>query len=1056
MLDFRRFSLCDIEYSFNEKFERYFELKKEFNDLAINRFLLYRDYYVGCGNFDILYRGALMQGEISCSYAINLAMDKFMQAGLYDITEEDFRAFIEQNGGLGKYYKEAWKDIDNQYSIIRAKCNQEIERREYRKNNRFQIIGGGFGISGAIKGIIFAEAFNLATGAVHGLVNVIGNTRDRLKALDSENDIYNSETTLYSLLIALLGDIFVIFNKTAIKLGIYPFENNKYQKANNMMSNYIDGNIPEENAKNVLLTILEGNPETMGICSELFKYTNTVEEKKKLFEIANITGEVNEFILRYSICNLFDKLEDIVKFIKTKDYLPIARFLLVVEDEKFRFAAQAIIYNLIKNKRDIAALNYYFECCEKNVFDDFLFDDLIDNEDINITERAVNYYLSKYSFNSDKKNRLISAMEKVADNGSNYMALKLSDFFMGENNEDKGVKYCILAADRNYVKICEELLKWYNKNNLKTENKELIIAAMIRAANNGLNDVAFKLSEILFNLGNNEDALKYLLQAANNGYVDACRKLGDYYRDGLYVEKNIKMAANYYQKLDFFTTPEEYYLIASVAEKEENFEFAIKNYAKAAAENYEKSFFPLAELYYKYKFTEDNFVKICAYYKKAFDYDNKNKVAEGMWHYLLGYLYLRYEKKNAFVYDIKTALDELNLALNCGIKEAENLFKEYSQYYQVLSLSKEKYDTKKYDEAIKGFESVEHLFKEARYRLGICYYNGFGVEKNYERAFKLLVPEFQNLPEVTFILANYYFYGYGNIEKDLIKAGKFYEKSFDNANGNKEAGFKLIEIGKSYIKGSDGLKKDIIQAKYYFEIAYANGNGLKEAAYYLAKWYDEYYFSTISGSMLQEYIKKGKAKKLDVSEKILALYREAPEEMAKGSLAYKEARIYNNFSAFILSGENSPESYHITIHNDEEALEKLLEAERAGISESHLNELIADYYIKTYIPGKNNENLYNALERYKKLKNGYTVKNVYEKINNVITLIKENCGKEGAEYVKEYEKNTNIISNKRKINQKNEKNIIVRLFHTAMELIGLTVLVVIVNMILEWLGLIEL
>ena len=62
--------------------------------------------------------------------------------------------------------------------------DEETERiyRQYRKANRGQWIGGGFGLSGAIKGTAMAGGLNLANSGLHSLVNMIGNAGSSFKA----------------------------------------------------------------------------------------------------------------------------------------------------------------------------------------------------------------------------------------------------------------------------------------------------------------------------------------------------------------------------------------------------------------------------------------------------------------------------------------------------------------------------------------------------------------------------------------------------------------------------------------------------------------------------------------------------------------------------------------------------------------------------------------------------------------------------------------------------------------------------------------------------------
>ena len=69
----------------------------------------------------------------------------------------------------------ALNDLRNSIDKLREQRDQEIAYRSYRKATRDRFVGGGFGVSGAIKGITMAGTANLATGAIHSVANAFGN-----------------------------------------------------------------------------------------------------------------------------------------------------------------------------------------------------------------------------------------------------------------------------------------------------------------------------------------------------------------------------------------------------------------------------------------------------------------------------------------------------------------------------------------------------------------------------------------------------------------------------------------------------------------------------------------------------------------------------------------------------------------------------------------------------------------------------------------------------------------------------------------------------------------
>lgn len=68
------------------------------------------------------------------------------------------------------------------FSQINQGVDAEAEYRKLRKASRGRWQGGGFGVGGAIKGAAEAGMMNMGTGAIHSVVNGLGNLKSELKA----------------------------------------------------------------------------------------------------------------------------------------------------------------------------------------------------------------------------------------------------------------------------------------------------------------------------------------------------------------------------------------------------------------------------------------------------------------------------------------------------------------------------------------------------------------------------------------------------------------------------------------------------------------------------------------------------------------------------------------------------------------------------------------------------------------------------------------------------------------------------------------------------------
>lgn len=104
-----------------------------------------------------------------------------------------------------KYWIPIFEDVDYKYNVICSGTEAAEYYRKIRKATRGRLVGGGFGLDGAIKGIATAGAINMMTGAAHSAFNFVGNIKSEWKKLQSIKELFG-----YS----LKEKITVVFQKT--------------------------------------------------------------------------------------------------------------------------------------------------------------------------------------------------------------------------------------------------------------------------------------------------------------------------------------------------------------------------------------------------------------------------------------------------------------------------------------------------------------------------------------------------------------------------------------------------------------------------------------------------------------------------------------------------------------------------------------------------------------------------------------------------------------------------------------------------------------------------
>lgn len=152
-----------------------------------------------------------------------------------------------------------WDDLCSRiknanYEIDRWEQSEKA-RREYRKDSRGKLVGGGFGLKGAAIGIAKAGAVNLATGAAHSVFNMFGNAMTSSDARNKKKELYLQSKKE---LIEAIGSI--VLN---LEFAIRPYISKVSYANDNIisMNEKIEQNlIAKKDVPAILITNLKKNP----------------------------------------------------------------------------------------------------------------------------------------------------------------------------------------------------------------------------------------------------------------------------------------------------------------------------------------------------------------------------------------------------------------------------------------------------------------------------------------------------------------------------------------------------------------------------------------------------------------------------------------------------------------------------------------------------------------------------------------------------------------------------------------------------------------------------
>lgn len=140
--------------------------------------------------------------------AYKMSSDKILEMlaenDIYNISANDIqKEFINCGEAI-----EAYNTIEDKYEEIITDQAEKDAYRTARRQNRSKWEGGGFGLSGAIKGAATAGALNMASGAAHGAFNLIAKAGSSISAAIDKSSIYEEEKKEQSIALGIWLDIY--------------------------------------------------------------------------------------------------------------------------------------------------------------------------------------------------------------------------------------------------------------------------------------------------------------------------------------------------------------------------------------------------------------------------------------------------------------------------------------------------------------------------------------------------------------------------------------------------------------------------------------------------------------------------------------------------------------------------------------------------------------------------------------------------------------------------------------------------------------------------------
>lgn len=190
------------------------------------------------------------------------SMEILQEQKIYNLDSELFinkyaSNYIEEPIQILEEIHQTLNRIDDQYK-------QEVAYRELQKRYRSRVVGGGFGLGGALKGMATAAALNATSGLAHSVGNSIGNAGSNFAASNSKDKLFKSVKE--PLRDAVIDGAFLLRQglRNALlseaDIECIPVSSDDAKQATVLVQNSLNNSIPDEEKKSMLIKALILNP----------------------------------------------------------------------------------------------------------------------------------------------------------------------------------------------------------------------------------------------------------------------------------------------------------------------------------------------------------------------------------------------------------------------------------------------------------------------------------------------------------------------------------------------------------------------------------------------------------------------------------------------------------------------------------------------------------------------------------------------------------------------------------------------------------------------------
>lgn len=442
----KTYNILGSTVKISTEFENYMEFERQMIPLLENAEKEYNSWYEARSDCKSVYRNSAdIISDILIPVA-DMGVSILNKNGVYNI---DRRMLMNDYliDCLDEYF-EALDQMMDKLDQITQTQNREKEYRRMRKASRGRMVGGGFGLSGALKGMAEAGMINATTGMAHSMFNMVGNMGSAISASSSKSSLYsNSKKPLCNAIcsgvaegILQIGE--VIENNTNVKFEHVTQRNADRAKA--ILNNYKNGRIPDNEKMRQITSALEIYPYYFDIYVVIWEdFADKTGDLRKMAEkfgvpleeyIKKSTEEYCGRIFKKYCATYINSKNPVLESVRERKQLLIALVEMLKYCEERKVSTQVSIINKCKEilkKADIRI----------KTVDGITYDSADESEKIRVDQKKF------YDYLNGKDICLLEVRQKVAQ--LDYSSIYFREHIQEIINKEIGL--------RNPLKLFENI-----------------------------------------------------------------------------------------------------------------------------------------------------------------------------------------------------------------------------------------------------------------------------------------------------------------------------------------------------------------------------------------------------------------------------------------------------------------------------------------------------------------------------------------------------------------------------------------------------------------------